>query len=246
MEQDWGHYFTQINGQPASILLDLNALTGGNRTQRPFLCRLDVQCVAPSADGWPGDQEFARLIEIEEGLDANLAQAQDGQFVGSTTYNGERILFFYLAKQEGTEAVIQEGFKDFPDYHWRHTLLEDPDWQGYLDFLYPSEEEMQVLQNERVLHHLKEAGDTLETPRRVDHWLYFPSVEALQQCKTAISTLNYQIEEESEQDGEWCLQIYRDDSVESVVIDAATLELFRLAREVGGNYDGWETFVVKK
>lgn len=246
MEQDWGHYFTQINGQPASILLDLNATSGSNRVQRPFLCRLDVQCMAPDGDGWPGDREFERLIEIEDELDAKLAQAQNGQFVGSTTYNGKRILFFYLAKQAGTEAAIQAGFKDFPDYRWRYTLLEDPDWQGYLDFLYPNEEEMQVLQNERVLHHLKEAGDTLETPRRVDHWLYFPSVEAMQQFKTAISTLNYQIEEESDQDGEWCLQIYREDSAEEGSINKATLELFRRAKEAGGKYDGWEAFVVKK
>lgn len=245
MEQDWGHYFTQINGQPASILLDLNATSESLRAQRPFLCRLAVQCVAPDTDGWPGDHEFDRLNEIEERVTESLAQTQNGQFVGTATYDRKRILFFYLAEQAGTEAAIQIGCKDFPDYPWRHTLSEDPDWRGYFDFLYPNEEEMQSLQNERVLQNLLEAGDTLEASRRVDHWLYFPSAEALQRCKASMSDLNYRIDEEREQDGEWCLQIYREDSVEPASIDAATIELFRLAKEAGGKYDGWETFVVK-
>jgi len=58
-------------------------------------------------------------------------------------------------------------------------------------------------------------------------------------------SLNFKVEEESFDDGEWRLQFYREDCVEFGHISGVTLELYRLAVERGGEYDGWETSVVR-
>jgi hypothetical protein len=42
------------------------------------------------------------------------------------------------------------------------------------------------------------------------------------------------------------LQISRTDSVETSYISKITIELRKKAKELNGEYDGWETFVVKE
>jgi uncharacterized protein (TIGR01619 family) len=249
MERGWTSYFTGIDGKPASILLDLDAGTDAQKELRPYLCLLHLQLAVPSEDGLPEDEELEQLSALEDQIEARLAASHDGQWVGRCTHDGRRTFFFYLARPESVEPVLQDCFKDFSGYRWKHSVREEANWAAYFEFLYPSGEEMQVVSNQDVLQALLEEGDTLETPRRVDHWLYFPSAETLERCKKAIAELNYEIEEgleEGQEEEQWYLQIYREDSVEPATIDAATLELYRLAKEYGGKYDGWETWVVRQ
>jgi hypothetical protein len=83
-------------------------------------------------------------------------------------------------------------------------------------------------------------GDTLTQPRRVDHWLYFPSATELAQFKNHELMAHFQIEAEGEENGAQRLQIFRHESVAPNDIHRSTIELLRAAQESGGNYDGWE------
>lgn len=51
-------------------------------------------------------------------------------------------------------------------------MSSDPDWEEYLDFLYPDEYSYQCIQNRRVVMSLEENGNDPEILREVDHWLY--------------------------------------------------------------------------
>jgi len=63
----------------------------------------------------------------------------------------------------------------YPDYKFDVGSKADPEWSGYLDFLYPSPQNMEVIQNRRVIESLEKNGDHLAKARYVDHWLYFKS-----------------------------------------------------------------------
>jgi hypothetical protein len=104
--------------------------------------------------------------------------------------------------------------------------------------------------NRRVLEALEKQGDAHEIPRKVDHWLEFPSPESRTAARDVLEAIEFAVEGEyeSEEPGAplpHSLVVSRVDSVEMHSINGVTLELARLAEEHGGNYDGWESPVTK-
>jgi uncharacterized protein (TIGR01619 family) len=245
MDNDWDVYISELNGLPASFFLNLAARPDGDSVLRPYVCRLDLNLAAPSEDGLTTKEESEKLLELEDGLSEAFSISHNGAFVGRVTHDGKRRFFFYLTKADGVEGVIRHSLQSFEGYGWSHTIESDPDWRHFFDFLYPAPEEMQVIQNQRVLDALEEAGDLNHIVRRVDHWLYFPDREAMEKFEGQSMPPNFKIEEESINDGQWKLRISRDDCVEFSHINDLTLELYGLAVESGGDYGGWETPVIR-
>src|SRR5690606_16060455 len=54
----------------------------------------------------------------------------------------------------------------------------DPQWTYYRELLLPDAERRQWMDDRRLVQVLREQGDALSTPRRVDHWANFASAEA--------------------------------------------------------------------
>ena len=125
-----------------------------------------------------------------------------------------------------------------------------PDWEQYLELLYPSASNLQRMMNRRVLDSLEQQGDAHEVPRKVDHWLEFPSTAARAAARSTLEAIEFAIEGEyeSEEPGAplpHSLVVSRVDTVDMRTISGITLELARLAEELGGTYDGWESPVTK-
>jgi uncharacterized protein (TIGR01619 family) len=245
MDENWEVYISELNGLPASFFLNLAAKPDGNSILRQYVCRLDLNLVAPSEGGLHTEEESGTLLKIEDELNEGLSVSHNGAFVGRVTHGGKRRFFFYLTNADGVEETIKGRLQAFDDYNWSYVVEHDPDWKLFFEILYPGDEEWQIIGNRRLLDRLEEHGDIHHIARRVDHWIHFPDRAAMERFKSEIMALNFKIEQESFGDGEWGLQIYREDCVEFGHISGVTLELYRLAVESGGEYDGWETSVVR-
>jgi uncharacterized protein (TIGR01619 family) len=245
MEENWEVYISEINGLPASFFLNLAAKPDGDPVLRPYVCRIDLKLVAPSEDGLHNEEESEALFRLEDKLNEAISSAHNGVFVGRVTHAGKRRLFFYIMNADGVEETVKHSLQASSDYSWSHVVEHDPDWKHFFEFLSPGDEEWQVIGNRRLLDSLERHGDINHIARRIDHWVCFPDRAAMENFKGEITALNFKIEEESFDDGEWGLQIYRDDCVESGYINGLTLKLYRLAVECGGKYSGWETFIIR-
>ncbi len=125
---------------------------------------------------------------------------------------------------------------------------EDSEWSYYFDFLYPNPEQMHWIQNRKVVDSLRSNGDSLQKPRRVDHWAYFNSEETQTDFTNTVQQLGFLIEEakcEFENSSPYCVHFYRKDSVELSRIHDTVMSLVELSEQNKGLYDGWETLVVK-
>jgi regulator of RNase E activity RraB len=103
------------------------------------------------------------------------------------------------------------------------------------------------MQNMDVLKALLDRGDTLEPPRDVRHWIYFRADADRRRFTAEVRALGYNVvgETEGSSDGRTLgLIIERSQSVTPNQIDATVMELFRLAKKVDADYDGWEAPVV--
>lgn len=250
MSDNWDFYFCNVNGKPASIFLDLGIRKSAPIAAKPTLLWVWVHLNQPRPDGFSDSAESDALSQIEDALSEGLASSLEATSVGRITGDGRREFYFYGPDGDSLQDVVKRALDGFPEYRWEAGAQNDPQWEHYLTVLYPADEERQMIENRRVLDALTNQGDTLDVPRQVDHWIHFPSQRRRKQFVKAVKALGYRVESESgpEDAGDkghpFGIHIARTDHVDYQSINSVTLELFRLAREHEGDYDGWETAVM--
>jgi regulator of RNase E activity RraB len=247
VNHDWDCYLCNVNGEKASIRLNL-ALRGEipdpNRTWLLFVW---LKFRFPRPDGLSDSREFESLSAIETRLTQNMVQKCDALLSGTITTQGRREFYFYGANPEQLESAVRETKELFRDHEFEWGSQEDSNWLQYLDVLYPSEEQMQCMQNRKVLESLTENGDPLTEPRDVMHWAYFKTPHGREDFRNEIVTLGYRVDSETEHPGDEYPQgicFLRNHSMDPLELDRTILELFRLASRFQGDYDGWETQVI--
>jgi hypothetical protein len=107
---------------------------------------------------------------------------------------------------------------------------------------------MEYMSNSKVILSLTKAGDDLSKPRQVDHWLYFKNEADRNLFITYTAKENYKLEGKKYVEKaplHFQLHISRIDKVDMNSITEITKRLRKKAKELNGDYDGWETFVIK-
>jgi uncharacterized protein (TIGR01619 family) len=247
MPAQWGSYFCNVNDKLASIALDLSLRPSAPNEEKPWLLWAWVYLRFPKPNGLSDSAEFAVISAIEDELAKHIGSACDAVEAGRITTDGHREFYFYGAHDKGFKAAVSKAMGRFKDYKFDLGCQEDAAWTQYLNVLYPSEESLEKMKNQGVLDVLMKRGDTLEAVRDVHHWVYFRTKDDRQWFASKVSALGYEIENESEEPGDphpLGLQITRDQSVTPAAIDDAVIELFRLAKQVDADYDGWEAQVI--
>ena len=249
MSDEWDFYFAKVNDAVSSIFVDLGLRPDAPNEKRPWLLWVWVEMRAPRADGLSSGEEAPRLHEIEEALNSMVPPVGGAQLVGRITGSSRREFYFYGEDPGELDAAVARAMVPFPDYSFEAGSTLQPDWEHYLELLYPSASNLQRMMNRRVLDSLGQGGDVHEVPRKVDHWLEFPTPDARAAARSTLEAIEFAVEGvyESEAGAElpYSLVVSRVDSVDMRTINGITLELARLAQEHGGNYDGWESPVTK-
>ena len=124
------------------------------------------------------------------------------------------------------------------------------EWKLYTEFMYPNPRQYQCIMNQRVVQNLETNGDTLIKERKVDHWIYFKTQEDKQHFLNEIKDDGFQVTNEDynvdSTDRPYSLQIARVDYVDIESVNDYTLNLWELAEECNGEYDGWETLILRE
>lgn len=248
-DSHWEAYLAQYEKGPGSTLVNMDLKKVAPDYSKTFLFAAGVQFKNCGKEGLPAPLAFATLNKISDSIVALVGRLKKNTLAGTFTYQCERKDYFYVAdtfglKQEVTNFIT----KRFPGYTPAFLIKEDVSWNAYLSFLYPNEETIEYINNQKVLMQLQKAGDKLETPRQVDHWLYFKT-EADRECFMyfAVNT-KFRVEAKEKRENAllpFTLQISRTDKVDVASITQLTLSLRKEAKKCKGDYDGWETVLLK-
>jgi len=247
MTENWKSYFCNVNDKLASIALNLGLNEGAPIASKPWLLWVWVYLQHPRPDGLSDQGEFETISAIEDGLLKGLASTCRAVEAGRITTDGHREFYFYGESTDGFEAAIRAVMDGFISYKFDLGTQYEPDWNQYRNVLYPSEESMQRIKNMDVLEVLEEHGDTLESVRDVHHWIYFKNSRDRKLFAEDVLQLGYTVEgqlEDLKEEFPYSILITRDQSVTPDAINDAVLELFRMAKELDGEYDGWEAQVI--
>ncbi len=178
MSNDWDFYSCRVDDKPASIFVDLGIRRDVPLSGRPYMAFVRLFMRAPRPDGLSSQEEFEDLIRVEDQVTAALAAGNAATYVGRNTSGGCRDFYFYTKDPSNWTRSASSALAEIPEYKYEAGSRLDKGWTTYLEFLYPSPEDMERIQNRRVCESLQKNGDALSEPREIDHWAYFPDEDS--------------------------------------------------------------------
>lgn len=249
MSDQWEMYFAPVDEEPAAILVDLGLAESIPDDDRPMLLWMWLQMQSPDENGFASEEEEPQLVTIEDAFIDAVELTTGAAFVGRVTTCGRREFYFYAKSDEGFEDTIAEAMEPFEGYEYETGVQEDDEWRQYREVLLPGPEDSQQIFNRHVIENLIESGDSLTTPRPVDHYASFPTKADRAAFIKAVTDAGYEVVSEKynkEPDCEtpFSVGLQRVSAVEFDIIDEMTFELFDLAMENNGDYEGWGSPVV--
>jgi Family of unknown function (DUF695)./Protein of unknown function (DUF1260). len=245
MSDDWDVYFTHVDDKPASMFLDLGLAQEAPIPGLSVMAYITLDFQDPDENGMSKRSEYEKLLQIEDVLVAAVTH-ETSIFVGRCTTGGQRDFFFYMDNARGVEERVEAVMASFEEYDWDIGLVEEPDWDTYFEYLYPDDQGMDTIWNNRVRRNLDAEGDDLSATREIDHWIQFPTEADLLAFKTEVEREGFTVtaQEKAADKPYFEALVQRADVPED--IDDVTWPLRELAGAHGGGYDGWGCVVVKK
>lgn len=166
----------------------------------------------------------------------------------------------YYAKGAPSEKAKAAVVRELAGWRTEIEVEADAEWAFFREELLPSDMEWEWASNSDVEASLSKSGDPLTTPREVEHWAYFPDQAAADKYAAWLGSEGFEVRdcklherdaEDEREEGEsdeprYVVRFARQDLPSADEITPVTFELRRAAEEHGGDYDGWETAVLKE
>lgn len=250
-QENWDVYIARYEDGPGSTVVNMSLREVAPDKKLPFVLITGVTFKDCSPDGFPNKSQWDELYTISDSIKTAIEKSKKNYILAGTfTYQCERLDYYYISDTALVREILSGVYsKYFPDYTAYTSLEEDKNWEAYLNFIYPNEETLEFMENEKVLMSLSNAGDKLNKARQVDHWLYFTTEKERNCFIDYAKKHNYKIESIEKDIGlalPYKLQISKIEKIDIESITKTTLLLKSEAKKCGGKYDGWETFVIKE
>ena len=119
----------ELKGKPELISINPKFKDFAGKDKFPYLLVIHLEMLKKDSTGLPkGKIEIKELDETEDSLVSELGKVCEHYFIGRTTYNGFRYLWYYT----DNDAQIKEAFHKMSDGKGRkfYTFIEkDPAWE---------------------------------------------------------------------------------------------------------------------
>ena len=249
IQSDWDAYVTEVGGKPVSIVVDLGLVKKAPMKERPFAITVRLRILKPLANGQPGMQETERLDRLEDLMEDQLEKNTGAIYAGRFTQRGLREFHYFALDTIGYAKALQAAFAGFVEYEWLARAAEDKTWSNYFDVLYPGPADLERIQNRRLVDLLRQKGDQLTQPRRIDHHFRFRTKTSRDQFLRQPGMGAFSMEEIPEADADkehpYALHLYKDDIPDYDLVEKLIMPFWEKAKKFQGRYEGWETYLVK-
>lgn len=248
-EENWNSYLAQYENGAGTVLLDMNLISVAPIEKLPIVLITGVKFNKCDEDGFPVEGEFDRLYSVSDKVVELVQNLASSKLAGSFIYQCERLDYIYVSDtsdlREGLTRLYESDLKEYQPYI---NIRLDEEWLAYRSFLYPNEETQEYMANQSVLFQLQSNGDNLTKSRKVDHYAYFNNSSSRESFMSYVKEDGYMIDDVFTSENSslrFGLHFSKNQNVQLDEISAVTMALKNKAKEVGGEYDGWETIVVR-
>lgn len=248
MQEYWEEYMKPIEGHPA--IVSFNAEIADNVPDMEFMYVgfVKVKLNNPTSKGLVSKEEQDDVSFIEDRLEMESLRYRAGKYIGRIITQGEVNFIYYLKLDFEWTDTVNAAMKYFENYSFEHGSRMDMDWEVYTKLLFPTQKEWQIIQNHHSCDALAKAGDNLHASRAIEHKMFFHTEEDREKFIKTIEKEGFKTQKEiapTEDTPLHGLQFYRIDTPYYYDIDELTLDLIAKGETCNGQYDGWETSLVK-
>lgn len=249
--EHWDNYIASYeDNHPGSTTLRMDLINHAPISGFNHILITGLSYETNRTDGFPENETFQILHQVSDELVKLIQEKTEAIYTGSFMYQKERLEYFYIKESSTLPEILDTFYKtNYPNFQYYINIKEDKEWEAYLKFLYPNQATLNFMSDEAVIHNLEIAGDKLTKARRVDYWLSFPTKNEMNTCKEELITLGFKVQSEEKSKKEnlpYSLQVWRINHVDINTIHPITIQLNELANKYNGDYDGWETIIIKE
>ena len=249
MSDHWEFFPCQMGDHRAFIFYDHGIRESIDSIEISTAVRFRLTYKAPRDNGLPTDEEFDAVADIEDRL-TDFIESNQGIYVGRVTVDGHRYFHTFCAAPKDRIDTFLSELRSATGYAIEVLFKDDPEKESYWKELYPTEDDWQMILDRRVVDQLRKSGDDGSIARCIDHWAYFATEAGARDYADWASENRFSIKKlaatDYKGDRKWCVQFNRDDAADLYSINHVTYQLRHKAKELSGEYDGWESPVVNK
>ena len=242
------------DGPPMFVAWNVEAWHDAPDKKKPLRLEVDVPVLTSKGNGMPQASELADLAKIQEKLVPNVERKVNARYVMRFTGAGRQRHVFYTPQAIGLlrkKDVVEHLAPTLGvfSHGWERTFTsqaaDDPEWTALKD-VFPSTDPDQWFWDREAVRVLAESGADLYKRHMVTHWTYFPDAERarsyLKQARRfGFKALGGPKERPDKEPLAWCVRVKRRErEVTLVHLHPGVLKLVNIAKELGGDYDGWE------
>lgn len=246
----WNTYQAKQEKGVSSTNLRMDLIDKAPINGYDFLFYIKIKYRVTKESDFPVGNKLKKMYQIKDAIIDRMKSVGDHYYVGSFIYDGSRFEYYYVKDVTGIERQIDKLFKDkFRGEKYDVFVKADPSWDLYINFLYPNDEIKNFMSNRDTVIQLENAGDMLSTSRKIDHYATFSSQNEMNLFAEAVEKLSYTISyKKKTEDPKFPHEIkfHRKNATTMESVTKFTTKLIELCTEFHGNYDGWETYVVRK
>ena len=245
--ENWDSYMATVSGKPASVLVDMGLHEIAPDKRYPFVVITGPLNQTQKANGMPNKMEIKDLEQILDVTTNFITGVTAKVLAGTFTYNNERLNYYYVKDTTGVRNAIKRVYsRNFKSYEYIINIKHDPQWANYLDFLYPSEETFNWMENNKIIMRLLESGDSLKQKRNIIFATCFKTDSARSYFSAFVNKKGYSIQKSpmlKKSEFQHCLLFSQYVSIQADSISVMTAEIKKEVKKYKGVYSGWDASV---
>jgi regulator of RNase E activity RraB len=238
----WQSYVSMMDKRPLFISFDYEAGREPPIERLSNCARVLIPIHEPGDGGGPNSEEAETLWAMEDDLCNRLSVAEvDCLLVGRLTHGGVRELVFQLADWESFRPPVGLWMSEVSDYDIE--ISEHEGWDFFDQVVRPNDEDWLFIADVSVIENLKKAGSDLSREHALE-FCFRGEAEGLQELAIALTARGYEPYDELNYESGQIVFVRR--MVPDIhAVTTESRELHQLCQEIGVEYDGWGTAVVK-
>lgn len=250
-QENWESYPADYNGKPGFVLVNmaLNKDTS-EKAKLPFLLKTVYALSGCNPQGVPYPDSIKKAEEVLDAGTAFVNALISNKASGTFTFDCKRSNYYFVSDTNGLRQSVLEKFRRYyPASPVSVEIKLDKEWQSYFDFLYPTEENQLYMDNMKVIIQLMQSDDPLEVPRAVDLFNYFSDKQKRDAFASQMQKEGYTYVKPTDEktgDTQFVARLVIMSPATADRIYEITSFVNRKAKEFGGDYDGWEAYLVRK
>ncbi len=234
-------FFKRVeDGNEIIVETNLNAYGYSNK----YAWLLSVFIKFDAAD--ESQEGFEEFLETKESLIIALEHNEQVKYVGGRSVDGWSELYFYAEDSKGLDSEVAKILKP-ANYVYESSVVRDSKWDFHYKNLNPSALELAHIQSEKIIYLLEEEGDTLETPRIVEHYISFDTPTQKERFVNGLTQESFTFKDEiSSEEFENGIALSKEHAVTREAVTKVVEELFEMMKDGHGYYEGWSTTLVEE